>query len=63
MVYVTPEYNKGHIIAAVVVSWLFAMIAAGLVYLKRNPLKQDKKDVENIIIKEKAVTGDEEKYE
>ena len=39
MVYVTPDFTKGHVIAAVVSSWLIAMTIAVLVHLKRNPLK------------------------
>ena len=47
MVYVTPDHTKGHVIAAVVLSWMFAMIVACLVYVKRNPSVFKKEEPED----------------
>ncbi len=41
MVYVTPNANKLQVLAAIVVSWLMAVCVAVLVYMKRNPRKEE----------------------
>ncbi len=41
MVYVTPYASKLQITAAIVVSWLMAVCVAFLVYMKRNPRKEE----------------------
>lgn len=41
MVYVTPNPNKGYVIAAVLVSWALAMLVACFVHMKRHPKRDD----------------------
>ena len=61
MVYVTPNYTKGHIIAAVLVSWAFAMLVAWLVYMKRNPRKYDDEEKKETGEKTKAKSASGER--
>ena len=49
MVYLTPDFTKGHVIAAVVFSWLIAMIIACLVHFIRNPIKFKDEQAEKMV--------------
>ena len=48
MVFVTPDFTKGQVIAAVVSSWLIAMTIAVLVHFKRNPIKHKDEQAEKM---------------